>query len=180
MENNKTLKLTYTAIFSVIIAVCAWITIPTTVPFTMQTFGVALALFMLGGNLGTVAILVYICLGAVGAPVFAGFKGGFGVLFQTTGGYIFGFIFMAIIYLLATKFMPKKPLVKIISMVVGLFVCYAFGTAWFMNLYAKNTGDIGLMTALSWCVIPFIIPDLLKIALAFGVSTKLKPLMKLK
>ena len=67
-----------------------------------------------------------------------------------------------------------------LSMVVGLVVCYAFGTAWFMWVYAKNSGEIGLMTALGWCVFPFIIPDLLKIALARIISRRLAAAIRLQ
>ena len=68
----------------------------------------------------------------------------------------------------------RKPVIQIISMVVGLIVCYALGTAWFMVVYARNTGAVGLGTVLGWCVIPFIIPDLVKIALAFVLSRKIR------
>ncbi len=83
-----------------------------------------------------------------------------------TGGYIIGFIFSALVMWLIEIFAGKKLWILGISMVVGLLVCYAFGTAWYMQVYAQNNGTaISLATALSWCVIPFIIPDALKIAL---------------
>jgi biotin transport system substrate-specific component len=172
-------ELAFTALMAVIIAVCSWISIPTTVPFTLQTFGVFCALGLLGGKRGTFAVLVYIILGAIGVPVFAGFSGGIGVLFGSTGGYIVGFILMALAYWLITKAFGDKLPVMIISMVVGLAVCYAFGTAWFMLVYAKNTGAIGLGTALGWCVIPFIIPDLVKMACAILITKRLGKYVKL-
>ena len=84
-ERFKTLDLVYIAVFAVLIAVCSWISIPTTVPFTLQVFAVFLALDVLGGKRGTMAILVYILLGAAGVPVFAGFSAGIHVLLGTTG-----------------------------------------------------------------------------------------------
>ena len=72
------------------------------------------------------------------------------------------------------KVLGKKPVVQIISMVIGLLVCYALGTIWFMVVYARTTGAVGLGTVLSWCVIPFIVPDLVKIALAFVLSRKVR------
>lgn len=72
------------------------------------------------------------------------------------------------------KVFGKKPVVQIISMVIGLLVCYALGTIWFMVVYARTTGAVGLGTVLSWCVIPFIVPDLVKIALAFVLSRKVR------
>ena len=164
--NIKTLDMVYIALFAVLIAVCSWISIPTIVPFTLQTFAVFCALGLLGGRRGTISVLVYILLGAVGLPVFAGFTSGIGILFGTTGGYIIGFVFLALVYWLITKLLGNKPLAVVIAMLSGLLVCYVFGTAWFMVVYVQSSGAIGLATALGWCVIPFIIPDLVKIAFA--------------
>ncbi|MEE0424543.1 MAG: biotin transporter BioY [Blautia sp.] len=171
---TKTYDLAYIAIFAVVMAVCSWISIPMTVPFTLQTFGVFMAVGVLGGKRGTLAVLVYILLGVVGVPVFAGFSGGIGVLLNTTGGYIVGFLFSALVMWGIEKVFGKKPVVQIISMVIGLLVCYALGTIWFMVVYARTTGAVGLGTVLSWCVIPFIVPDLVKIALAFVLSRKVR------
>ena len=76
----KTIDMVYIAVFAVLIAICSWISIPTTVPFTLQTFAVFLAVGVLGGKRGSLSVLIYILLGAVGIPVFAGFSGGFGNL----------------------------------------------------------------------------------------------------
>ena len=87
MENTAAVKkhmstrdLVYVAVFAALMAICAWISIPTTVPFTLQTFGVFVSVGLLGGRRGSLAVLVYLLLGAVGAPVYAGFTGGFGPL----------------------------------------------------------------------------------------------------
>lgn len=173
-----TKELVFTALMAVIIAVCSWISIPTTVPFTLQTFGVFMAVGLLGGKKGTISVLVYILLGAVGVPVFAGFSSGIGVLLGTTGGYIVGFLLSGLVYWAMTTAFGEKLPIMIIAMVIGLLVCYAFGTAWFMIVYAKNTAPIGLMTALGWCVFPFIIPDCIKIALAVVLTKQLKKYVK--
>lgn len=173
-----TKELVFTALMAVIIAVCSWISIPTTVPFTLQTFGVFMAVGLLGGKKGTISVLVYILLGAVGVPVFAGFSSGIGVLLGTTGGYIVGFLISGLVYWAMTAAFGEKLPIMIIAMVLGLLVCYAFGTAWFMIVYAKNTAPIGLMTALGWCVFPFIIPDCIKIALAVVLTKQLKKYVK--
>ncbi|WP_298483674.1 biotin transporter BioY [uncultured Ruminococcus sp.] len=161
------------ALFAAIMAVCSWIQIPMTVPFTLQTFAIFCALGTLGGKSGSISVLVYIVLGAVGVPVFAGFSGGMGVLMGTTGGYIIGFLFTALLYWAITHFFGEKLPVMIIAMVLGLLVCYAFGTAWFMIVYANANGAVGLITALGWCVFPFIIPDLVKIALAILIAKRI-------
>ena len=177
-DNTKVLDLVYISIGAALIAICSWISIPTAVPFTLQTFAVFFVLLSLGGERGTLATLVYVLLGAVGVPVFAGFSGGIGVLLGSTGGYIIGFLFTGIIYIIFTKFVSKKIVVKIIALVLGLAVCYAFGTAWFMNVYIKTSGEVGLLTVLGWCVFPFIIPDLLKLALAVVIAKRIEPAIK--
>jgi len=177
-DNTKVLDLVYISIGAALIAICSWISIPTAVPFTLQTFAVFFVLLSLGGERGTLATLVYVLLGAVGVPVFAGFSGGIGVLLGSTGGYIIGFLFTGIIYIIFTKFVSKKIVVKIIALVLGLAVCYAFGTAWFMNVYTKTSGEVGLLTVLGWCVFPFIIPDLLKLALAVVIVKRIEPAIK--
>ena len=78
-EKSKTYDMVYIAVFAVLMAICSWISIPTVVPFTLQTFGVFLAIGVLGGKRGSLAVLVYILLGAIGVPVFAEFTGGIGI-----------------------------------------------------------------------------------------------------
>ena len=169
--------LTLIALFTAVIAVCSWISIPAAVPFTLQTFAVFLATGLLGGKRGTLTVLVYILLGAIGVPVFSGFTGGIGHLLGPTGGYIIGFIFSALVMWFAENRFGKSLKVLAASMVIGLIVCYAFGTAWFMAVYTKETGEIGLMTALGWCVFPYIIPDAVKIALAVILCRRLRPVI---
>lgn len=176
---SKTYDMVYIAVFAVLIAICSWISIPMTVPFTLQTFAVFLAVGVLGGKRGSLAVLIYILLGAVGIPVFAGFSGGIGQLLGNTGGYIIGFLFSVLLMWLIEKLFGRKTWVLGISMVLGLIVCYAIGTVWFMVVYAQNSGAVGLATVLGWCVIPFIIPDLVKIALALTLSKRLSKALKL-
>ncbi|HPF88163.1 MAG TPA: biotin transporter BioY [Candidatus Limiplasma sp.] len=154
------------ALFAVLLAVCAWISIPATVPFTLQTMGLFLAMGLLGGKRSVLAVLVYLLLGMVGIPVFSGFRGGFGVLTGITGGYLIGFLFAALIYWLITAHGKGSIWRMILGMAAGLLIDYAFGTVWFMLFYAKAYGAIGLWAALMMCVIPYIIPDLIKLGLA--------------
>ena len=174
----RTRDLTYIALFAVLMAVCAWITIPMTVPFTLQIFAVFAALATLGGRRGTYAVAVYLLLGAVGLPVGAGFQGGLGWLLGTTGGYIVGFLCIALIYWLMTAKLGDSLPVSIAASVLGLAVCYVFGTAWFMVVYARTTGPAGVMTALGWCVFPYVIPDLLKLVLAVTLSQRIKGFLR--
>ena len=174
-KNLRTIDLTLIAAFAALIAVCSWISIPTTIPFTLQTFAVFLTVGVLGGKRGTIAVAVYILLGAIGLPVFAGMKGGLGALLGTTGGYILGFLFSALLMWGLEKILGHKLWNLAISMVLGLIVCYVFGTGWFLVVYTKANGVVSLGTVLGWCVTPFIVPDLLKIALALVLTRQLKP-----
>lgn len=170
-KKQQLIDMALIAMMAALIAVCSWISIPVgEIPITLQTFAVFVAVGLLGMKRGLLSVVVYILLGAVGVPVFAGFTGGISVLFGTTGGYIVGFLFLALIAGLILDKFGKKVYVMIIALVLGLFVCYAFGTAWFMVIYMKNTGPVGLMTVLGWCVFPFIIPDLVKMALAIAIT----------
>jgi len=170
-QNAKltTLDMVYIALFAVLIAICAWISIPSTVPFTLQTFAVLCTMGLLGGKRSVLAVTVYLLLGLVGIPVFSGFRGGFGMLLGVTGGYLVGFLVSTLLYWLITSLLGNSFGVRVFGMAVGLIACYVFGTAWFMVAYAASTGPVGLSTALGWCVVPFILPEIVKTALAVFV-----------
>lgn len=119
------------------------------------------------------SVLVYILLGIIGVPVFAGFTGGIGILAGNTGGYIVGFLLSALVMWGMEALFGKSRMILALSMITGLLVCYAVGTVWFMAVYAKNAGTVGVGAVLGWCVIPFIIPDLLKIAAAMFLTKRL-------
>ncbi len=177
MKSNGSAKrfavrdLAYTALMAVVIAVCAWLQIPFgQIPFTMQTFGVLLAVGLLGGKLGTLSVVVYLLLGAFGVPVFSNFSGGIAKLAGPTGGYLVGFIFAALVYWGVTKLFGDGPVPSIAGMILGNAVCYAFGTVWFVIVSSKYS----FMVALSLCVVPYVIPDLCKIALAYAVMLILR------
>lgn len=174
---QKTFNLTLTALFSVLIIICSWIQIPSAIPFTLQTFAVFLSLCLLGGKSGLAATGVYILLGAVGLPVFHGFTGGIGILAGNTGGYILGFIPAGFIYWLITKKAGEKPLTKALALSVGLIACYICGTLWY-TFVAGNLN--GLRAVMLTCVVPFIIPDIIKIILAVTLSQRLKKHIRIK
>ena len=131
--NSKVTDIVYIGLSAAIIAVCSWISIPLTVPITLQTMGVVLISGLFGAKRGTLSTLLYILIGAIGVPVFSGFKSGFGVLLGSTGGYIIGFIFTALIVGIVSD-KTNKLWALILSMAVGILVCYAFGTAWFASI----------------------------------------------
>lgn len=171
----NTLTLTRCALCTALIAICSWISIPATVPFTLQTFAVFLTCDLLGGP-AIISVLLYLLLGAIGLPVFAGFSGGLGTLLGATGGYILGFVAISLLMTLWKKALNGR--LQIVGMVLGLAICYLFGTVWFVRVYANNGNAISFATALSWCVIPYIIPDLLKIALARLIGSRVHAALK--
>ncbi len=177
---RRTKELAYIVMFSAIMAVCSWISIPGPVPFTLQTFAVFAACSMLGGRRGLVSIIVYILLGMVGVPVFAGFSGGIGILAGSTGGYIVGFVFIGLTMWLFEKLFGTKWWIKVIAMVLGLAICYAFGTMWFIKVYTQTKGAVSVKDALKWCVIPFIGIDLAKMALAVIIDMRVSKYMHLE
>ena len=169
--------LVYIAAGAAIIAVCSWICIPLEVPVTMQTFAIFFIITLFGGKRGTASVLVYLLLGAAGVPVFAEFSSGIGVLFGTTGGYLIGFILMGLIAWGFEKLFGKKYIPQVIALSLGLLVCYAFGTVWFMVVFTQKTGAVSLGEALSWCVIPFVFPDIIKLILAQTAARRIAPLL---
>ena len=172
----KVADMTHIALFAVLLAVCGWISIPVPpIPFTLQTFGVFAALLFLGGRRSLSAVAVYLLLGAVGLPVFSAFRGGIGVLLEATGGYLLGFLLCALVFWLITVRLGSSPRILLLGCLLGLFACYAFGTGWYLLLY--GSGLTGLLPVLSACVLPFLIPDLAKLGLAFLLFKRLHHLI---
>ena len=168
-----TKRMTRIALCAALLAPCAGLSVPTQPPFTMQTFGIFLTLLLLGAKDGTIAIGLYILLGALGVPVFSGFNGGMGALMGPTGGYIVGFLLICLIFgLLCGK--GAGLWLKALALLLGLAVCYAFGTLWFVKVYGDTKGPISTLSALSLCVFPFIVPDLAKLALALWAGKRLE------
>lgn len=174
MPQNQTRDLVFIGFCAALIAVCSWISIPATIPFTLQTLGVFTTVGILGGRRGSLAVFVYILLGLVGLPVFSGFSGGAGVLFGTTGGYIIGFLAAALLMWGIERLCGRGRLALAISMLLGLLLCYAIGTLWFLLVYAKTSGAVSLYTVLGWCVLPFLLPDLVKIGIALLLTARLR------
>ncbi len=170
-QKNRTVDIVTIALAAAIIAVCSWISIPIgSVPVTLQTFAVSVCGLLLGYKKGTIAVVIYIFLGVIGLPVFSLFRSGVGTLLGATGGYMLGFVFISFFAGLFGKRFENKPYLHFIGLCIGLVFCYTVGTAWYMLVYLGDTDAMGLVSALTACVLPYIIPDLVKIALACVVS----------
>ena len=170
--------LLFITLMAVLITVCAWISIPFPIPLTLQTFGICTALSLLGGRRGVAAIVLYLLMGVVGLPVFSHFSGGLSALLGTSGGFLWGFLLQGAVYWLITSRMGSRPGVQLAALLLGLLLCYAAGTFWFMIVYARQSGPVGLGTALGWCVLPFLPLDLFKMALSLRLAHRLRPWLK--
>lgn len=157
-------------LFAGLTAICAWLSVPLgSVTFTLQTFAVFLALELLGGKWGTVSILCYLLLGAVGLPVFSGFRGGFSALLGATGGFLWGFLPMGLCYWAFEK--VCRPL----GSVLGLLLCYLCGGLWL----TVCAGGMDFAAALAVSVLPYILPDGLKLLLARAVASRVRKSLRI-
>lgn len=174
--SSNILDVTAVGISAALLTICAWISVPAVgpfVPFTLQTFAVFLIGALFSVKVSALSVVVYIALGAVGLPVFTGFKSGAAAVTGPTGGYIVGFLFAAVIIALFRRIKPGSILFAVLGMIAGLAVCYAFGTAWFYFVFARTGETKSLASILSLCVLPFLIPDALKMALAAVLASRL-------
>ena len=167
LKKLKTRDMAYIGLAVALNAICAFITVPATVPFTLQIFGIFFTLSFLGGKRGALAVWLYLLCGAVGLPVFSGFRGGFSVLLSGTGGFIMAFAAVALLYFV-TSFFRMPRFASYILAALSLLLIYFGGCAWFVYMMGGT-----LAHALLVCVVPFILPDLIKIALAFLLSARL-------
>ncbi len=184
MKYEKTAKeICYVAVAVALLTVSAWISLPVgEIPFTLQTLGVNLVAGILGRKKGSLAVVIYICLGLVGVPVFSGFTGGAAKLILPTGGYILGFIWNAIITgFFADKFSRERAKKSIMTlffgMLLGELVYLLFGSVW-LSLGVSSDVTMGIWVALVTYALPFLPFDLLKIFLALLLIVKLRPLLQ--
>lgn len=154
-----------TAVFSAVIAVFSMLSIPTPfgIPLTLQTFIISLAGFSLGCTKGTIAVAVYIAVGALGLPVFSGFQGGLSAIFGMTGGFILGFI--PFVWFCGAGNSKKT---KLIFSLVGLVICHLCGLLWF-SAYSES-----IIAAFLTSSLPYIVKDIISIVFAILLSEKIR------
>lgn len=165
-SRNQVLPLAMAAVMTAVTCILAPISLPIgPVSFTLGYFAIFLTAYVLGWRLGVLSCAAYLLLGLVGMPVFSGFAGGLWKLAGPTGGFLIGYLPMALIVGLAASY-TKNRLLQFFGMVAGGAVCYAFGTAWFC---VQAQADV--KAALAACVLPFIPWDLLKAVLALALGS---------
>ena len=167
---NNVRNMVAASLFAALIMVCAWLAVPIPpVGFTLQTFGILLALGLLGGRWGSASIALYLLLGMVGLPVFSGFRGGAAALLDPTGGFLWGFLAAGLSY------WALQRLGKLTAMIVAQLVCYGCGCWWF-SVY---TGSSGILGAILVCVVPYLVPDGIKLTLAWLLSRRIGRYLRL-
>ena len=180
-RKNKTYNILLIAVSAARITICSWISITIgPVPFTLQTMAIFAVLMTIGGARGSVAVIIYLLLGLVGVPVFAGFKGGPASFLGPTGGFLVGFAVASLVWILLEKLLRdkmsssavKRILYGVINAVICEVVMYTIGVIWYMVVYGQQTGPVGLGATLTMCVLPFIIPDIVKIAVAIVIGER--------
>ena len=170
-QAEKTKKITMIGLMTAVTCILGPLSLPlpfSPVPITLTNFAVFLSIYILGMKYGTISLLIYLALGTIGLPVFSSFSGGLGKLAGPTGGYLFGFIFLALIHGFFMLRFHKKTFASIIGMTLGMIACYLFGTIW-LALHMSLTFKAALMIG----VIPYLPGDAVKIALAAIIGPKL-------
>lgn len=167
---SRTRSLVFVALCVAIMAVSAWVTVPIgPVPITLQMFAIVFSILVLTPKQCIVAICCYVLLGAIGAPVFSGMRGGFGVLAGPTGGFIWGFVLGVIVAVGLLALFRSRGIDNVfVAVLVGIVftvVSYACGTVQFMSI-----AHVNMMGALAVTVFPFVLLDLGKIVCAALVA----------
>lgn len=170
MKKITTYQMAVTAVMAAVLCVLSPLTIPIgAVPISLANFVICLSVWLLGAKFGTLSVAIYLAIGAIGLPVFSGYGAGIAKLAGPTGGYLIGYLPMAIIGGLVIEKCKGQPVISGIGLIAGIAVCYAFGTAWFVFQMGCE-----LSYALTVCVYPFIVFDIAKVIISCVVGTLLR------
>ena len=166
------------ALFVALLALCSYISIPLGgANITLQLFGVYLCIFCLGAKKGLGSIAVYVIGGTIGLPLFSGFTGGLSVILGPFGGYIIGFIPSALIFTFLLHILGKTKAKLFISALISLPFCYLIGTLWYCGVYLGDLTPQRFTSVLPICVLPYVIPDVLKLIGASILGNKINKIL---
>ncbi len=167
---SKTITLTKVAIMSALLCAICPIIIPLgIVPISLATLFIMIFTYIFGSRMCMLSIIIYILLGAIGIPVFSGYTGGIHILIGPTGGYILGYLLMCLISGTLIKHLGANMIFTTISFICGNLALYCIGT-----IYLSIINNLSYSNAILTGVVPFIIPDLIKIILASIMAPRLK------
>ena len=171
-RSSHTYAMVSTALMAAVTCILAPFSVPIgPVPISLTNLAIYISLYLLDWKRGTISYLIYLLLGFAGLPVFSGFTGGVAKLAGPTGGYIIGFIPMAILAgIIIDRFHQRW--LQLLGMIVGTAICYAFGTAWFCAQAGYTVS-----AALAVCVFPFIPADLIKMLIAMTIGPEIRQRM---
>jgi len=172
LKNHLLKKLLLSCLFAGAIVICTVLSVPALVPFTMQTFAVFLSFLCLGAKFGSLSVALYLALGLVGLPVFSGFASGPVAFLGPTGGFLLGFVLLCPFFLLFEKVMAKGTFYRVLFLALGNLLLYLVGILWFLLVY--SSGETSVLSALSLLVLPYLLPDAVKIFLAVFLEKQLK------
>lgn len=175
----------FTGLFTAVTAVLSILSIPTPwgVPFTLQTFAMALSGYVLGARYGTLSTALYVLLGLVGVPVYAGMKAGPAVLFGPTGGYLFGFILMTLLCGLGMRLAESKKrgiVYLVLFSALGLAACHIPGILQFMLVMNRASGGstYSFASAAMVASVPYLLKDALSVAAAYLIALAVRKALK--
>lgn len=177
-KRSNSYDMTEIAMFVVILILCSWISIPTVIPFTLQTFAIFLAICILGGKKTTIIVFVYLLMGCIGIPVFSGFCGGIGCLVGNTGGFLIGFLFSTVAIWGIERLTEIRPWIQWLQMITCICICYLFGVLWYLHIIQIRLSLQAIIPIVSVYVVPYIIPDIVKMCVAYIVSKRLKKVIR--
>ena len=170
LPRSKTYEITITALMTAVTCILAPMSIPIgPVPISFTNLAIYLSLYLLGWKRGTISYLIYLLIGLVGIPVFSGFTSGPGKLFGPTGGYLIGFIPLALIAGYFINHFHNKKALRFLGMILGTAVCYALGTTWL-----AIQAHMGFQAALMAGVVPFLPGDFIKMILALLIAPQIR------
>ena len=174
MRSRKTIKISYTALCTALFVVCSWIVVPISPPITLQALAVFVSVGVFGAKLSLTAYIVYLILGMLGLPVFAGFNGGIHVFVGPTGGFLIGFLFAIPLCGFMIRILGRRTVFLALSMSSGLIITYICGTVHYAVIWIDGPLITSVSAATLQCVVPFILPDILKIIAAVCITVRLK------
>lgn len=173
-HKNSIQSMIFISLFAALMCIGAWIHFPSAVPATMQTFVVMCALGLLGCKKTFIMLMVYIFLGAVGLPVFSGFTGGVGVLTGPTAGFIWGFLLGVPVFAVSQKYLRENKFSLYIGYILYIIIHYISGALWYCIFSFGGVSLSELLSSLAVTVLPFIVPDSVKMFLSVLTVKRLR------
>ncbi len=181
MKNRKRLQsMIFISLFATLMCIGAWIHFPSAVPATMQTFVVFTALGLTGSKNTFIMLVIYILLGAVGLPVFSGFTSGIGALTGPTAGFIWGFLLGVPVFYIFEKYFSHRKSLIIIGYILYILIHYIPGALWYCYFTLERLDVSGIVSSSLVTVVPFILPDAVKLLLALIVIAKCRKIKFLR